>query len=98
MKTTSILVAVFLFAAGVQAQEFVAPVPEERPAEPAPEPQRPSIEGIVAQIFRTNQPWQLINPAAPAAFGSGEKNVSSAEDETSPYFKSKGLIFFGIEW
>ncbi|GAB4179820.1 MAG: hypothetical protein Fur0032_20590 [Terrimicrobiaceae bacterium] len=58
---------------------------------------RPSIEGIVKDIFTTRKPWQSINPAAPASYGSGEKNVSKDFGPGTPV-KSAGLIVFGVEW
>jgi len=61
------------------------------------EPTRPSIEGIVKDIFETRKPWQMVNPAAPASYGSGEKNVSKDFGPGTPV-KSSGLIVFGIEW
>jgi len=97
MKTILGLAALLVFVlAPVSAQEFVAPAQEERPTRPAPDQQRISIEGIVAQIFKNPQPLQLINPLAPASYGSGEQNVS--KDEGDPYFNSTGLIVLGVDW
>ena len=73
-------------------QERAAEVVEVETVDP-----RPSIEGIVKDIFTTRKPWQAVNPVAPASYGSGEKNVSKDFGPGTP-FKSTGLIVFGVEW
>ncbi|MEX1117915.1 MAG: hypothetical protein WEB60_03895 [Terrimicrobiaceae bacterium] len=80
------------------AQDFIVPLPEAEEIVPVEvEPTQPTIEGIVKDIFETRKPWQMVNPAAPASFGSGEKNVSKDFGPGTPV-KSAGLIIFGIEW
>jgi hypothetical protein len=37
--------------------------------------ERVVYSGIVVQLFRAPQPFHLINPWAPAAYGSGEQNL-----------------------
>lgn len=99
MKIPVLILAVGLAGAGrLSAQEFVAPEGERREIVPQEvvEP-RPSVEGIVKDIFVTRKPWQLVNPAAPASYGSGEKMVSRDSGAGTPY-KSSGWILFGIEW
>lgn len=85
-------------AGGLRAQDFVAPEGERREivTEEIVTP-RPSVEGIVKDIFVTRKPWQLVNPAAPASYGSGEKMVSRDSGAGTPV-KSSGWILFGIEW
>lgn len=89
-----------LVAAGLplHAQEFIAPLPEGREIVPMEiqEP-RPSIEGIVRDIFTIRKPWQLINPAAPASYGSGEKRVSKDFGPGTPVH-SQGVVVLGVEW
>lgn len=88
----------FLVAALVSThgEDFVAPQdPAETPVIPIPVAPQPSFEGIVAAIFKNRQPWQLINPLAPAEYGDGEAFVSRNPDDPE---KPKGFIFFGIEW
>ncbi len=81
----------------VAAQEFVAPEAERREVVPAePVQQRPSIEGIVTKIF-TERPWQAVNPAAPASYGSGQRMVSQDFGPGTPYH-STGLIVASIEF
>jgi len=92
------LILLFCTGSVSLAQDFIVPLPETREIEKVEvEPTRPSIEGIVKDIFETRKPWQLVNPAAPASFGSGEKNVSKDFGPGTPV-KSSGLIVFGIEW
>ncbi len=93
-----ILAMVFAGGGGLVAQDFIAPEGEQREiiTEEIITP-KPSVEGIVKDIFVTRKPWQLVNPAAPASFGSGEKMVSRDSGAGTPY-KSSGWILFGIEW
>lgn len=80
------------------AEDFEVLFPEERDIEPVEvESTDSAIAGIVKDIFETRKPWQMVNPAAPASFGSGEKNVSKDFGPGTPV-KSAGLIVFGIEW
>ena len=88
----------FLGVGTLCAQEFISPVPQRREVVPTEiiEP-RPSIEGIVKEIFVTKKPWQMVNPAAPASYGSGEKVVSRDFGPGTPYH-STGVVVFGVEW
>ena len=80
----------------VGAQDFVAPAGEEREiAVEAPEPVL-TIDGIVTQIF-TSKPWQAVNPAAPAEYGNGEKNVTKDVAGGTPY-QATTLTIVGVEW
>ncbi len=99
MKIPVLILAVGLASAGgLAAQEFIAPEGERREIAPREivEP-KPAVEGIVKDIFVTRKPWQLVNPAAPASYGSGEKMVSKDSGPGTPY-KSSGWILFGVEW
>jgi hypothetical protein len=80
------------------AQDFAVPLPKTEEIVPVEviDP-RPSIEGIVKEIFVTKKPWQMINPAAPAKFGSGERMVSKDFGPGTPV-KSSGLIVASVEW
>lgn len=95
------LTALFIAAslAPALAQDFVAPQTETREINPeAPAiTEKPSIEGIVKQIFVTDKPWQLVNPAAPAKYGTGAKNVSKDFGPGTPYH-STGVVVAGVEW
>jgi hypothetical protein len=101
-KRLGLAVAAVLAIHSAQAQEFIAPlIPPEAPAPTAPiaEARRPSIEGIVAEIFNVKKPWQLVSPLAPAEYGpstpGAEKTVS--RDPNDPE-KPKGFIVFGVAW
>ena len=48
-------------------------------------------EGAVQVAIRTGRPIQLINPAAPAQYGSGQEHV--AHDQKDPG-KPKGIVLF----
>lgn len=48
-------------------------------------------EGAVQAAIRTRQPLQMINPAAPAKFGSGQQHAS--HDPKDPG-KPKGIVLF----
>jgi hypothetical protein len=78
------------------AQEFVAPQTKHRPIVEQIEPPKPTIEGMVKEIF-TRKPWQAINPLAPKTLGSGEKFVSRDFGAGTPHH-SETLTVIGIEW
>lgn len=97
-RSVLLLTAGFVGTSALTAQEFIAPQQERR--EIVPEEiitPKPTIEGIVKEIFVTRKPWQLVNPAAPASYGTGEKMVSKDSGPGTPY-KSSGWIVFGVEW
>jgi hypothetical protein len=97
-KALKTLVIGLLFGGSLSAQEFIAP--EEEPQEIVPvEPveRRPTIEGIVKEVFVTKKPWQLVNPAAPAKYGTGEKMVSKDFGPGTPYH-STGWVVASVEW
>jgi len=92
------LMMTFACAGQLAAQDFIATTPKARdiPLEESVET-KPTTEGIVKDIFVTKKPWQLVNPAAPAKYGSGEKKVSKDFGPGTP-FKSTGWIVAGVEW
>ena len=96
MKTFLLLSALLLSVASSFAQDFVAPVGIEREITTEAPELKPTIDGIVKQIF-TDKPWQAINPAAPASYGTGEKNVSKDISGGTPY-QSTALTLVGVEW
>ncbi len=96
MKTFLLLSALLLSVASSFAQDFVAPVGTEREITTEAPELKPTIDGIVKQIF-TNKPWQAINPAAPASYGTGEKNVSKDISGGTPY-QATALTVVGVEW
>ena len=96
-KALKIVAIGLLSASSLWAQEFIVSEEERRefvPAEPAP--LRPTIEGIVKDVF-TKKPWQLVNPAAPAEYGSGQRVVSKDFGPGTP-FHSTGVVIASVEW
>mgnify|MGYP006928174548 CR=1 FL=1 len=98
MRLRHAIVCLIGTAGILPAQEFIAPAPvreEIRTGEISDT--RPTIDGIVKEIFVTKKPWQLINPAAPKKYGTGEKNISKDTGPATP-FHSTGVILVGVEW
>jgi len=77
------------------AQGFIAPSAPRREVQQKTEEPKPTIEGIVANAFKTRRPLQLINPLAPAKYGNGRATTSWDPHDPA---KPKGFILFGIEW
>ena len=48
-------------------------------------------EGAVQLAIRTGKPLQLINPLAPARYGTGEEHTSHEPKDPG---KPKGMVFF----
>ena len=64
-------------------------------AKPRPPQAVPLVptEGAVQMAIRTRRPIQLINPAAPARYGSGQEHAS--HDPNNPG-KPKGIVFWSF--
>ncbi len=103
MKMLFLAIGIGVAMASVgRAQEFVVfPDAEEIPVQPMPEritpDPDPAVSGIVAKVFDEQQPWQLVNPAAPKSAGTGRTNGTVSEDATQPG-KPRGFILFAIDW
>lgn len=91
-----VLLASLVCLAVSQAQDFVAPQPKPRRIIPQAEQPKPTIEGIVKEIF-TRKPWQAVNPFAPKSYGSGERLVSKDFGPGTPYH-SNTVTVVGVEW
>lgn len=76
--------------------EFVAPKKLKRTI-PKKVEQEPllKLDGSLTKAFKSKQPWQMVNPLAPASCGTGEENVSKDPDEVG---RNEGLLLFGIQW
>ena len=61
-----------------------------KPRSPRATPLVPT-EGAVQAAIRTGKPLQMINPAAPARYGSGEQHASHDPKDTG---KPKGIVLF----
>ena len=79
------------------AQDFVAPQAPQREIVTQAAELKPEVDGIVKQIFDLQKPWQLLNPAAPASYGTGEKNVSTDTVVGTPHH-AVTLTVVGVEW
>ncbi len=89
--------ALLMACAGLAtAQDFVAPAGRHREIVGEIQTPKPSIEGMVKEIF-TKKPWQAVNPLAPQSYGSGEKLVSRDFGPGTPHH-SQTLTVVGIEW
>jgi hypothetical protein len=110
-------VAIVILAGGLTGintvfGQFVAPVPQPNPiASPSPPygmpraQNRPDLQGVVPQVIRLKKPWELINPFAPAEYGTGSANTTKDYPNANPTWdepydpaKPKGIILFGITW
>ena len=72
------VVAGFGFAQSPSPQKktFTAKTPTKtRPAPQAPPLKRENTEGSLARASRGGNPFQLLNPKAPAVYGRAEDNV-----------------------
>jgi len=92
-----LILSILIVCSGLAAAlDFVAPPGRERRIVEEIQSPRPTIEGMVKEIF-TKKPWQAINPLAPATYGSGEKFVSKDFGPGTPHH-SQTLTVVGVEW
>jgi hypothetical protein len=79
MKTLIISVLAAL-ATTASAQTFRAPIGPQKPVRAMPTPPpitlRPEVQGVVPRAFRGGNPLQMLNPWAPARYGTGEQSVA----------------------
>ena len=107
MKTSlAIILAAGLTAAQAQDQnpnEITARLPERLPDAHLEFDYQPPNEiihgrytytGVFVQMAKTDQPWQLINPLAPSAYGSGDYNLYRDMATGQP----RGFKFFTIKF
>src|SRR5947199_8085937 len=73
MKTLLIAILAALVATA-SAQTYTAPIGPQKPvramATPPPLLQRPEVTGVVPQAVRGGNPFQMLNPRAPAQYGT----------------------------
>lgn len=94
---------VLFFSNNVNAQqtrqpdtEFVAPKKLKRtPPKKVEQESLIKLNGSLTQAVKSKQPWQVVNPLAPASYGIGEQNVSQDPDEVG---RNEGLLIFGVQW
>jgi len=52
---------------------------------------------MVKIFLSSKKPWQALNPAAPAEYGTGETNVSKDSAPGTPHHAAT-LTVIGFEW
>src|SRR5437762_10979443 len=83
MKTLMITILAALVTSA-SAQTFRAPIGPQQPvramATPPPLLQRPEVQGVVPQAVRGGNPFQMLNPWAPARYGTWVEHTSFDPD------------------
>ena len=96
MKTLIAAAAVILTASAAFAQTYTAPVvtrkaPQAR-QRPAPITAR-EVDGVIPRGVRGGNPLQMLNPRAPARYGTAEQSVTFHPDVPG---KWNGIKLFAI--
>lgn len=97
----AILLSAFFCNASAQQDanpdaQFVIPKKTKHHAEKKEETQQPiKLDGVLLKAIKTQKPWEVISPLAPASEGDGEKMISIDPEEPD---KPQGFILFGIQW
>ena len=101
-----LIVSLFLvgITASVSAQNFTAPARTQQvQRKKAPPPtSRREVTGVIPRAIRGGNPLQMLNPRAPARYGTAEESVLTVRsysprtpvDEPSYPGKWKGIKFF----
>ena len=67
-------------ATTASAQTLRAPIGPQKPVRAMPTPPpitvRPEVQGVVPRAFRGGNPLQMLNPGAPARYGTGEQSLA----------------------
>ncbi len=97
MKKFAVAIPSLLCAAAAFGQTFTAPAEPQRPIQPAPKPppaiSRREVQGVVPRAVRGGNPAQMLNPAAPALYGTSEQSVTLKPDGSG---KWNGIKLFEI--
>jgi len=56
---------------------------------------QPAVSGVIPRASRGGNPLQMLNPLAPATYGTAEENVSFDPDVPG---KGNGINFFSISF
>ena len=79
MKTLMIAILTALVTTA-SAQTYTAPIGPQKPVrameKPPPLLQRPEVQGVIPRAFRGGNPLQMINPLAPARYGTSEQSLA----------------------
>jgi hypothetical protein len=96
MKTLLIAILAALVATA-SAQTYTSPIGPQKPvramATPPPLLQRPEVTGVGPRAFRGGNPLQMLNPRAPARYGTWVESTSFDPDIPG---KWKGIKLFEI--
>ena len=81
-------------AVTVSAQTFEAPATKKTVKRPTPAPTvyRETVQGVVPRAVRGGNPLQMLNPKAPAKYGTAAQSVLIDPDTG----KWRGIKFFEI--
>ena len=96
MKRMMIFGASLSLAGAALAQTFTAPIEPQRPIQPrpsAPPLTAREVQGVVPRALRGGNPAQMLNPRAPARYGTAEQNVTLKPDGSG---KWNGIKLFEI--
>jgi hypothetical protein len=96
MKTMIIFGANVLISGAALAQTFTAPIEPQRPIQPKPSPPPLTgrdVQGVVARGLRGGNPVQMLNPRAPARYGTAEQSVTLKPDGSG---KWNGIKLFEL--
>ncbi|MFN2542714.1 MAG: hypothetical protein ABR514_11200 [Chthoniobacterales bacterium] len=97
MKTCLVLMSLVTMTIAAQAapRELAAPIRARQTRKPAPPPPiyRENVQGVVPRAVRGGNPLQMLNPKAPAKYGSW---VESTSFDPNVPGKWKGIKLF--EW
>ena len=97
MKNYIVLLMVLALAGGVSAQSYQAPVGKQEPvramATPPPLLKR-EPQGVLPRAVRGGNPLQMLNPRAPARYGSSIQSLL-IDPETG---KWRGIKFLEFYW
>src|SRR6266581_4613134 len=96
MKTYLVLILLAATTIGATAAPppLTAPIQARAPKKPAPPPPiyRKNVQGVIPRAVRGGNPLQMLNPRAPARYGTAEQSVV-IDPETG---KWKGIKLFEI--
>lgn len=98
MKKLFAIVVTTLISSAAFAQTYTAPVVTHiAPGPPKPAPPLPAIapSGVVPRALRGGNPLQMLNPAAPARYGTAQQSVALKPEEPG---KSNGKPEDPAKW
>lgn len=98
MKTLIAAAVVALIANVASAQTYTAPAaPRKAPPPPRHEAPQPitsrDVQGVIPRAARGGNPLQMLNPGAPARYGTAEEHVMLKPDGSG---KWNGIRLFAI--